>query len=496
MTKRIFRSILIVAAAVMAASIVIIVSVFYSYLEQEYLTELKNEAYYAAAGYELAGLPYLESLRDGETADGEDDRTASRKAEDGGTDAESSKSSGESSAAQADSAHDRREMRVTLIAGDGTVIFDSRTDAEMMENHAEREEVREALASGEGSSWRYSDTMDEKTLNYAVLTADGNILRISGTQFSVWALLKSMSQMILIVLAIAVVLSCFLAYRLAKLIVRPLNSIDFEHPENTAGLEDYVEIRPLLEKLHLQNKLLYNEMAQREKMRREFTANVSHELKTPLTSISGFAEIIRDGFVEEEDIPRFSGRIYTESQRMISLVDDVIRLAELEEHDLQQEYQQVDLSPLIDEVVWTLTPAAKSRNIEFIKSTEPAEVMGIQQILTEMIYNLCDNAVKYNKDGGVVRVSLKKKDGKILLSVSDTGIGIPEEEQARVFERFYRVDKSHSKEVGGTGLGLAIVKHGAAFHNAEINLRSRVGEGTDVTLCFDVKQNESGALTK
>ena len=345
-------------------------------------------------------------------------------------------------------------------------------------------------------STRYSSTMDEKSINYALLLSDGSVLRISGTQFSVWALLKSMSQMIIIVLAIAVILSCLLAYRLSKKIVRPLNEIDFEYPENTEGLEDYEEIKPLLNKLHSQNRMIQNEMEEREKMRREFTANVSHELKTPLTSISGFAEIMRDGLVKEEDISRFSGKIYSESQRLIHLVEDIIKLSELDDQELAYEQKKVELSRLVDEVVYTLTPEASKRDIRIATDIEPVELTGIPQILMEMIYNLCDNAVKYNRQGGTVLISLHREGDMAFLRVRDTGIGIAQEEQARVFERFYRVDKSHSKEVGGTGLGLAIVKHAAALHNAKIDLKSKVGEGTEITVEFHLggeperKQNE------
>ena len=448
MTKKIFQSIIAVAVAVLLAAVVIIVGVLYTYFEGEYADELRNEALYAASGLESSGFSYLNAVTEAEQTD----------------------------------------TRITLIEEDGTVLFDSRADASEMENHADREEIRDALKNGEGYSTRYSSTMDEKSINYAVRLEDGSVLRISGTQFSVWALFKSMSQMIIIVLAIAVILSCFLAYRLSKKIVRPLNNIDFEHPEDAEGLEDYEEIKPLLNKLHSQNRMIQNEMEEREKMRREFTANVSHELKTPLTSISGFAEIMRNGLVKEEDISRFSGKIYTESQRLIHLVEDIIKLSQLDDRELAYERQKVDLSQLVDEVVSTLAPEASKRGIKITTDTESVELIGIRQILMEMIYNLCDNAVKYNREGGAVLISLHKMGDSAALSVRDNGIGIALEEQARVFERFYRVDKSHSKEVGGTGLGLAIVKHAAAFHDAEIELKSRIGEGTEITVRFDLSK--------
>ena len=447
MTRKIFYSIIGVALTVLLGSVLIVMGVLYTYFEEESAEQLKNEAVYAAAGVETGGQEYLDSISE-----------------------------------------NGNDVRITLIESDGTVIYDSVKDAESMENHGKREEVRNAMESGEGSSVRYSSTAGEKTIYYALRLEDGSVLRVSRTQVSIWVLFRSMTQMIAIILAGAVILSCLIAYRLSRRIVRPLNEIDFEHPEDAENLEDYEEIRPLLNKLHLQNKMLQNEMEEREKMRREFTANVSHELKTPLTSISGFAEIMRDGLVKQEDIRRFSGKIYTESQRLIHLVEDIIKLSQLDEHELLYECEPVDLSGLIDEVVFTLSPEAARRNITISAETEPLKVSGIRQILMEMIYNLCDNAVKYNRDGGTVEILLKEREGEACLTVRDTGIGIPEEEQVRVFERFYRVDKSHSKDVGGTGLGLAIVKHAAALHRGRIGMKSRPGEGTEITVTFPAER--------
>lgn len=456
MTKRIFRSIFSVAIIVMLASVAIIMGVLYTYFENEYLNSLKNEAVYVAAGIGVQGMDYLRSA------------------------------SGEKS-----------DTRITLVDSSGEVLFDSRADVSSMENHSDREEIREAMETGEGRSSRYSSTIDEKSVNYALRLDDGHVLRISGTQFSIWALLKSMAQMIIIVLVIAVILSCFLAYRLAKKIVKPLNEIDFEHPEEAKDIQQYDELKPLLRKLHSQNRMLQNEMEEREKMRREFTANVSHELKTPLTSISGFAEIIRDGIVKEEDIPRFSGKIYTESQRLICLVEDIIKISQLDDEQLEFERRPVELSEVVREIADTLTPEAAKRGVKISMQVEPVRIVGIRQILVEMIYNLCDNAVKYNREGGEVALTLRKTaDEKAVFCVKDTGIGIPEEEQSRVFERFYRVDKSHSKEVGGTGLGLAIVKHAAMFHNAQISLRSVLGEGTEVTVIFSLTEQAEETAEK
>ena len=451
MTKRIFRSIFSVAIIVMLASVAIIMGVLYTYFENEYLNSLKNEAVYVAAGIGVQGMDYLRSA------------------------------SGEKS-----------DTRITLVDSSGEVLFDSRADVSSMENHSDREEIREAMETGEGRSSRYSSTIDEKSVNYALRLDDGHVLRISGTQFSIWALLKSMAQMIIIVLVIAVILSCFLAYRLAKKIVKPLNEIDFEHPEEAKDIQQYDELKPLLRKLHSQNRMLQNEMEEREKMRREFTANVSHELKTPLTSISGFAEIIRDGIVKEEDIPRFSGKIYTESQRLICLVEDIIKISQLDDEQLEFERRPVELSEVVREIADTLTPEAAKRGVKISMQVEPVRIVGIRQILVEMIYNLCDNAVKYNREGGEVALTLRKTaDEKAVFCVKDTGIGIPEEEQSRVFERFYRVDKSHSKETGGTGLGLSIVKHGALLHHGKIQVDSTPGAGTRIEIRFPGNLNQA-----
>ncbi len=451
MTRKIFRSIFAVALLVMLASIGIIVGVLYTYFEDEYLDELKNEAIYIAASIEGGQESYLSNIAQ----------------------------------------ESEYNVRITLVDPSGKVLFDNRADPSSMENHSDREEIREASEDGEGSSIRYSDTIDEKSVNYALQLDDGNILRLSGTQFSVWALLRGMIQMIAIVLVITILLSSLLAYRLARKIVRPLNEIDFEHPQDTKGIQEYEELEPLLRKLHSQNRMLQNEMEEREKMRREFTANVSHELKTPLTSISGFAEIIREGLVKEEDISRFAGKIYTESQRLIRLVEDIIKISQLDDEELELERTPVDLSEIVREVQSTLMPEATKHDIRIILKTEPVQIRGIRQILVEMVYNLCDNAVKYNRDGGEVVVSLYRTEDRAVLRIRDTGIGIPKEEQNRVFERFYRVDKSHSKEVGGTGLGLAIVKHAALYHNAQISLRSTLGTGTEITVAFDLSEQET-----
>ena len=483
--------------------------------------------------------------------------------------------------------------RLTLIDGDGTVLYDSQADAAAMENHGDREEVREALASGAGEVTRVSDTIDEKTYYYAVKLEDGQVLRIAATTDTVFAALFSVLPWIVGSALLAVAVTALLSSYLTKRIVAPINQLDLEHPEENLT---YDEISPLLTKISKQNQaiaaqmrslkekqeeftaitenmsegflvldhhtdiLSYNtsalrllgcpdaqaggresaltlnrsasfrsvvdgalsgkrsqqllrengrccqvlgnpvlrdgevvgavvvilditEREERENLRREFTANVSHELKTPLTSISGFAEIMQNGMVKPADVPRFAGNIYTESQRLISLVDDIMRLSRLDEEDVQLPSEDLDLLALAQDVARRLEPAAKEQGLTMTVQGS-GSIRGVRSIVDEMVYNLCDNAVKYNRKGGSVTITVTESSRDVTLSVADTGIGIPAVDRERVFERFYRVDKSHSKEIGGTGLGLSIVKHGAAFHNAQVRLESQEGKGTTVTLTF------------
>lgn len=552
MTKRIFKSIIIVALAVLLLSLVLIMGILYEYFSEQYMSELKSESIYIKQGVEISGMEYFNDLE---------------------------KVSNDNT-------------RITLIETDGTVIYDSIADPSEMENHADREEIIEALEKGYGESSRYSSTLMEKTVYYAVKMDNGTILRISSTQYSIPSLLLGLLQPIIIIFFIAIVLSAVLASKVAKRVVKPLNSLDFEHPEE---IETYDELTPMLKRISKQNKqikrqmeeltrkqqefttitenmsegllivdfntdiLSYNSSAikllgakdissrqsvltlnrsesfrtaidlalsgkhneqtmefegrlyqlitnpvycgekvvgavivildvtekeEREKLRREFTANVSHELKTPLTSISGFAEIIKNGIAQPKDIQHFASNIYDESQRLIVLVGDIIKLSQLDENTTPVVKEKVDLYDIVSSVIQRLSHEAEKNNISFDVNAEHTVINGASQILDEMIYNLCENAIKYNKKNGKVSVILKKDGDKTVLTVSDTGIGIPPGDQDRVFERFYRVDKSHSKEIGGTGLGLSIVKHGAAYHNASISLKSELGNGTSVTITF------------
>ena len=482
--------------------------------------------------------------------------------------------------------------RVTWIAANGTVLYDSAAPAQLLESHAGREEIDQALQTGEAQTSRYSKTLLQRTFYYAKLLEDGTVLRVSCTQNSLPAMILMLLTPFLWVATLVLILCGVLSYRLARQITKPLNAIN---PDNPAPLPSYPELTPLFDKLREQNLtigkqmnelqlrqreftaitenmregfllvdckmhvlssnhsalevlggrelkpgcLLYDaecsqeifdavdtalsgshaellltidetswqvlanpvvasgqvagavvlfmditEREQRERLRREFSANVSHELKTPLTSISGFAELMKEGLVPPEKIPEFSGDIYKESLRLIGLVNDIIQLSRLDENSTQFQRAPVDLYDLCAQSIERLSPVAARQSVTLALTGEHAEIEGVEQLLKEMIYNLLDNAIKYNVPGGSVTASVRKSAGRTILSVSDTGIGIPYAHQPRVFERFYRVDKSHSKEVGGTGLGLSIVRHAAQYHGARLELKSQPGKGTTITVTF------------
>lgn len=547
MTRRIFRTSFLVALTTLLLSVLMLMGVLHRHFESQIFGELAQSARLAARGLAVGGIPYLEGL--------------------GG---------------------DRH--RITLVGPDGGVLFDNQADPQTMENHAGREEIHEALTGGTGESVRVSQTLADRTIYYAVLTSEGSVLRLSITQDTELRLLSRLLFPIAGICALALLLSAFLASRLAGRIIKPINGIDPEHPEL---FEAYEELTPLLAKIHDQNKMIQkqmsalkqtkqefdaitghmneglivldaagrilsiNESARRilgapeepsgqsvltlnrseafvgaveaagagrgssavlqlsgrsfqllanpvaengavggailllldvtekrewEKIRSEFTANVSHELKTPLTSISGIAEIMKNGLVKPSDMPHFAENIYKETRRLIALVSDIIKLSQLDERAIPIEMAPADLYELAQTVIERLEGPAREKGLTVTLEGEHAFVTGVSQILEEMIYNLADNAIKYNKPGGSVALSVWETGEGIRLRVADTGIGIPPEDVNRVFERFYRVDKSHSKAVGGTGLGLSIVKHGAAFHAAQVELESRLGEGTTVTI--------------
>ena len=369
----------------------------------------------------------------------------------------------------------QKDTRVTQIDKDGRVLYDSNEGKVALENHKDRPEIKEALSKGSGQDIRRSDTLNEEMFYYAVRLTDGTVLRVSKTMntalHTAVGILPAMGIIAVFMLLFAIALSRWQVTRL----IRPINELNLEQPlEN----EMYEELTPLLESMDAQNR----EKDAIANMRKEFSANVSHELKTPLTSISGYAEIMKNGLVIPEDMQKFSERIYNEASRLIKLVEDIIKLSRLDEGKVELEKEEIDLYDLTREIVSRLAPQAAAAGVYISLTGEPVKVQGIRQVLDEMIYNICENAIKYNKKGGKVTVWVGGTlNGKKVI-VADTGIGIPKDQQERIFERFYRVDKSHSKETGGTGLGLSIVKHGAMLHGAQICVESEVGKGTKIEL--------------
>ena len=382
----------------------------------------------------------------------------------------------------------RSEHRVTLISNDGTVLFDTGADAAAMDDHSDRDEVEKALKNGEGVSKRFSETLKKKTVYYALKLDDGSVLRLSDEQPGVLTLLKGVWWVIPIIFATEVVLSLLLSMHVSKTVTAPINAINLEDPQS-GGV--YAELKPLINRIETQNVQIAKQLSdqraehdQQDAMRRDFTANVSHELKTPLTSISGYAEIIKNGIAKKEDVERFAGKIYDESQRLITLVGDIIKLSQLDGNDVPVKFEQVDLYEVCEAVMSQLEMAAAEKNVTFELHGDHIKINAVEQIVEEIVFNLCDNAVKYNRDGGKVSISITQFVDGVELCVSDTGIGIPKEDIDRIFERFFRVDKSHSKEIGGTGLGLSIVKHGAKFLGATLSVESELGKGTSIRICF------------
>ena len=550
MTKRIFRATLLVGVAVLIASLTLVMGALYSYFGRVQESQLRDELSLAVVGVEQNGMDYLRKL-------------------------------------------ESDQYRITWLRADGAVLYDTRADAESMENHAQRQEVQQALATGEGESSRYSDTLLQKTVYYAKRLPDGTVLRLSAIRVTTGVLVLNMLQPILLVLAVALILSGVLASRLARRITEPLNRLDLEHPlEN----DTYEELAPLLRRMEHQRRqidrqmdelrrrseefeqitgsmseglvlldeagviLSINPAARRlldaaencvgqdlltvdrdvalsdalrqaaeqghsefrgqrngreyqfdvtriqsegrtagtvllvfdvterafaERNRREFTANVSHELKTPLQGIIGSAELLENGLVKQEDVPRFIGHIRSEAQRLVTLIGDIIRLSQLDEGE-PMPAEPVELLALAREAAESLQSAAAARNVTITVEGEPVELTGVRRLLYEIVFNLCDNAIKYNTDGGRVQVTVTRENETAAVTVRDTGIGIPPDQQDRVFERFYRVDKSHSKASGGTGLGLSIVKHAVQYHHGAIHLQSEVGKGTEIRVTFPV----------
>ncbi len=549
MTKKIFKSIMFVCALVLAVGLAAVMGILYRNFDGQMRKELSKEAAYLAYGVEQQGLNYLKNIKD-------------------------------------------KSARITYIDQDGTVLFDNEADVSEMKNHSDRTEFQKAEKYGAGESSRYSDTLSEKTIYYALRLKDGTVLRVSGTQDSVLALVENLIFPLCGLLCLMLILSGIMASAISKRIVKPINELDLESPEENLI---YEELSPLLSKIHRQNREIQNQLElakqqqeefalitenmqeglividkytmilsanssawnlfhmdrvcqgesvycldreeefrhaieqvlsgehtelvlklngsdiqlianpvirdkktegavvllvnvteklERESLRREFSANVSHELKTPLTSISGFAEIMQSGLVKCEDIPQFAGRIYKESQRLLQLVEDVIQISQLDEEKTSYTWEPVDVYQVCKNAFESLKEKAKRLNVHLYICGEYMKMEAVRTLLEEAVYNVCDNAIKYNRNDGSVSVFLTQIAQEIQIVVKDTGVGIPKEDQDRVFERFYRVDKSHSKEIGGTGLGLSIVKHAVGALKGSVMLRSEEGNGTEICMKF------------
>ena len=449
MRKKIFRQVILIVLLIEVLSIVVFTGLQHSAEISATEKSLRSEAEYVAAGYSGRGEDFFSTI-DRKTGD-----------------------------------------RITVISSKGRVLYDTYFDVDKLGNHLNRPEVQAALKSGYGYSQRYSSDMRGQTIYFAMKMDDGDIMRLSTYRDSIWQIYIDMRYQLLALLTLTMLVTLVLAYYLSKSLVQPINRIDLKDP---LGKETYPELKPLTTRIDEQNREIDAhigqlvadvERSEREaEFRSEFTANVSHSLKTPLTSISGYAELIKEGIAKEEDIKPFAGKIYDESARLRSLVDDIITISKLDDEATTYVREQVDLYALCERAVSELEPVAASRSVAMKLSGNNIFVNGVEDILYEMIFNICDNAIRYNVEGGSVDIEVAKNSVRPYVRVSDTGIGIPEKDRDRVFERFYMVDKSHSREVGGTGLGLAIVKHGAKFHGADIELESEIGKGTTITIKF------------
>ncbi len=383
------------------------------------------------------------------------------------------------------------DTRMTLIATDGEVLYDSYVDASTMENHSERPEVQEAMSTGEGASGRYSETMGKETLYYSILLYDGSILRLAVTQSTVWGIMGTIAFPCLVVLAGALGTSFLIGWAIARRVVLRMERIDLNHPIDSDAPE---ELMPLLRRLDAQ----YRRLDAQATERRTFTANVSHELKTPLTVISGYAEIIKQGIAKPHDVPTFAGHIHEEALRMEGMVEEIIALTHLDEMGEGQTelaMQKVSLERAANDAVVSLKPFAERACVDLVikirrAHNEPVVVFGNARVLEKMVRNLAENAVRYNCKGGCVEVEVSNEEDRAVLRVSDTGRGIPRELRERVFERFFRVEESRSKETGGNGLGLAIVKGAAQVHGASISVADNHPKGTVITVTFRASEGE------
>ena len=445
MRGKIFRSIWLALSSVLTLSFILITALLYSHFTNEQLDQLRSETRLVAQSLALDGTHYFDTLG-------------------------------------------AADFRITWITADGTIIYDNEADTSVMENHLEREEIRDALREGYGESSRYSSTLFERQLYTAQRLPDGTVLRLSITQATIWNLLLHFLLPMAGILVAALLTSLFLAFSLSRRIVEPLNTLDLDHPLKNADHTAYTEILPLLRRLDDQHRQLASDREELEKtsqIRQEFTANASHELKTPLHVISGYAELLESGMVATEEARRlFAGKIRAESQRMSKLVGDIIDLSRLDSGGIGMPRELTDLYRIALNAAEALQIEAESADVTVTVEGSPTILYGVPLVLYSIVYNLCSNAINYSNKGGQVLVTVRDLPGKAQLTVSDKGIGIPAEDLNRIFERFYRVDKSHSKEVGGTGLGLSIVKHAAEIHDAEIRVTSKLGKGSVFTVLF------------
>ena len=372
---------------------------------------------------------------------------------------------------------DNTDLRITLIKQDGTVIFDNMADVSSMENHLERPEVISALSNGTGESKRHSETAGVEVYYYAIHLDNGNILRVAKSSDSIFRTVTSVIPVLFASVMIILIVLFFIVNKLMKKLMKPINEMDLDR---LSEAEVYDELKPFLKRIEKNNA----EKEETEKIRREFSANVSHELKTPLTSISGYAQMISNGMAKDEDIRCFGEKIEKEADRLILLINDIIRLSNLDESGGIENPEVIDLYESAQEVLLHLSDSAKKHGIQIFLGGQSVYISGSRTLIGELIYNLVDNAIKYNRERGRITVTTGENAEGAVITVRDTGIGIPDEEKERIFERFYRVDKSHSKTVGGTGLGLSIVKHVAICHNAQIKVKSKVGAGTEISVIF------------
>lgn len=439
MQKRIFKNMAWLSCGILLAIMVMIGLAFYQFFYVTRESEVKNEAeYIASALNDMALSEYADYLEDiGQLS----------------------------------------EMRITLIAATGEVVYDSKSDPQTMGNHGQRPEVLIAREQGYSSDIRLSETLDVQTFYYAILLENGGVVRVACTTNSIFMMVLQAIPAVLVVLGLVLVIALSMAGKMTQSIVEPINHIDLQNPETDFV---YEELNPLLHRIKDYNA----EVNKNEQMRREFSANVSHELKTPLTSISGYAELMKSGMVKEEDISEFADKIYVESGRMIALVEDIIKLSRLDEKRVAIEKESCNLIEIAHSIEDSLTAVARRYKVKFLVEGEPVKMQAVPVMMEEVMYNLATNALKYNHPGGYAILRVGYQDGHPMLQMEDNGIGINTEHQNRIFERFYRVDKSRSKQTGGTGLGLAIVKHVVEYHDGVISVESEEGKGTVITIVF------------